>query len=147
MVFCCIFPVNVVYSTVIQLCITSCQGRFDILTLSGSYVRTEIGGRTGGLSVCLASTDVHMGSYSILRFGDYHVLAFPFTVLSDYGNDIFGNGAYVSPCSFTSVLFGLGLLDLEVVPDLTAPGYKTFHWGLWGRFWSSHLGICGRVGR
>lgn len=57
MVFCCIFPVNVVYSTVIQLCITSCQGRFDILTLSGSYVRTEIGGRTGGLSVCLASTD------------------------------------------------------------------------------------------
>ncbi|KAK4359866.1 hypothetical protein RND71_022095 [Anisodus tanguticus] len=33
------------------------EGRFDILTLSGSYVRTEIGGRTGGLSVCLASTD------------------------------------------------------------------------------------------
>ncbi|KAJ8526322.1 hypothetical protein K7X08_028799 [Anisodus acutangulus] len=33
------------------------EGLFDILTLSGSYVRTEIGGRTGGLSVCLASTD------------------------------------------------------------------------------------------
>ncbi|CAN4114489.1 unnamed protein product [Withania somnifera] len=33
------------------------EGRFDILTLSGSYVRTELGGRTGGLSVCLASTD------------------------------------------------------------------------------------------
>ncbi|MCD9640183.1 hypothetical protein HAX54_025328 [Datura stramonium] len=36
---------------------TYSKGRFDILTLSGSYVRTEIGGRTGGLSVCLASTD------------------------------------------------------------------------------------------
>ncbi|PHT31669.1 hypothetical protein CQW23_28006 [Capsicum baccatum] len=33
------------------------EGRFAILTLSGSYVRTETGGRTGGLSVCLASTD------------------------------------------------------------------------------------------
>lgn len=33
------------------------EGRFDILTLAGSYVRTETGGRTGGLSVCLASTD------------------------------------------------------------------------------------------
>ncbi|XP_015058848.1 AT-hook motif nuclear-localized protein 14 [Solanum pennellii] len=33
------------------------EGRFDILTLAGSYVRTETGGRTGGLSVCLASND------------------------------------------------------------------------------------------
>ncbi|KAH7571861.1 hypothetical protein JRO89_XS04G0156600 [Xanthoceras sorbifolium] len=33
------------------------QGRFEIVSLSGSYVRTEIGGRTGGLSVCLSSTD------------------------------------------------------------------------------------------
>ncbi|KAK9292051.1 hypothetical protein L1049_020005 [Liquidambar formosana] len=33
------------------------EGRFEILSLSGSYVRTELGGRTGGLSVCLSSTD------------------------------------------------------------------------------------------
>ncbi|XP_022890010.1 AT-hook motif nuclear-localized protein 14-like [Olea europaea var. sylvestris] len=33
------------------------EGRFDILSLSGSYMCTELGGRTGGLSVCLASTD------------------------------------------------------------------------------------------
>ncbi|KAM7526726.1 hypothetical protein LguiA_016628 [Lonicera macranthoides] len=33
------------------------EGCFDILSLCGSYVRTELGGRTGGLSVCLSSTD------------------------------------------------------------------------------------------
>lgn len=33
------------------------EGRFEIISLSGSYVRTELGGRTGGLSVCLASSD------------------------------------------------------------------------------------------
>ncbi|WKA03258.1 hypothetical protein VitviT2T_021379 [Vitis vinifera] len=33
------------------------EGRFEILSLTGSYVRTEIGGRTGGLSVCLSNTD------------------------------------------------------------------------------------------
>ncbi|KAI7981442.1 NADP-dependent D-sorbitol-6-phosphate dehydrogenase [Camellia lanceoleosa] len=36
------------------------EGRFDILSLSGSYIRTELGGRTGGLSVCLSSTDGHI---------------------------------------------------------------------------------------
>ncbi|XP_039029575.1 AT-hook motif nuclear-localized protein 14-like isoform X2 [Hibiscus syriacus] len=33
------------------------EGRFEIISLSGSYVRNEIGGRTGGLSVCLSSAD------------------------------------------------------------------------------------------
>lgn len=33
------------------------EGRFDIISLCGSYVHTELGGRTGGLSVCLSSTD------------------------------------------------------------------------------------------
>ncbi|EOY10989.1 PREDICTED: AT-hook motif nuclear-localized protein 14 [Theobroma cacao] len=33
------------------------EGRFEIISLSGSYVRTETGGRTGGLSVCLSSAD------------------------------------------------------------------------------------------
>lgn len=33
------------------------EGRFDILSLSGSYIRTDLGGRTGGLSVCLSSVD------------------------------------------------------------------------------------------
>ncbi|KAK8491015.1 hypothetical protein V6N13_139771 [Hibiscus sabdariffa] len=33
------------------------EGQFEIISLSGSYVRTEIGGRTGGLSVCLSSAD------------------------------------------------------------------------------------------
>ncbi|KAE8720967.1 AT-hook motif nuclear-localized protein 14 [Hibiscus syriacus] len=33
------------------------EGRFEIISLSGSYVRTEVGGRTGGLSVCLSSAD------------------------------------------------------------------------------------------
>ncbi|KAJ4836209.1 hypothetical protein Tsubulata_021271 [Turnera subulata] len=35
------------------------EGRFEIISLSGSYVRTD-GGRTGGLSVCLSSTDGHI---------------------------------------------------------------------------------------
>lgn len=33
------------------------EGRFDILSLCGSYVRTDFGGTTGGLSVCLSSND------------------------------------------------------------------------------------------
>ncbi|GMJ11233.1 AT-hook motif nuclear localized protein 14 [Hibiscus trionum] len=33
------------------------EGQFEIISLSGSYVRTEIGGRTGGLSACLSSAD------------------------------------------------------------------------------------------
>ncbi|KAM0023115.1 putative AT-hook motif nuclear-localized protein [Helianthus debilis subsp. tardiflorus] len=32
------------------------EGRFDILSFCGSYIRTDLGG-TGGLSVCLSSTD------------------------------------------------------------------------------------------
>lgn len=35
----------------------SYEGRFDILSLCGSYVRTDFGGSTGGLSVCLSSND------------------------------------------------------------------------------------------
>ncbi|KAK6911352.1 PPC domain, partial [Dillenia turbinata] len=30
---------------------------YEIVTLSGSYVRTDLGGRTGGLSACLSSMD------------------------------------------------------------------------------------------
>ncbi|XP_052189407.1 AT-hook motif nuclear-localized protein 14 [Diospyros lotus] len=33
------------------------EGRFDIISLSGSYIRTELGGRTGGLSVCLSDAN------------------------------------------------------------------------------------------
>uniref|UniRef100_A0A2P2KK79 AT-hook motif nuclear-localized protein n=1 Tax=Rhizophora mucronata TaxID=61149 RepID=A0A2P2KK79_RHIMU len=33
------------------------EGRFEIISLSGSYIRTDLGGRTGGLSVCLSNTD------------------------------------------------------------------------------------------
>ncbi|KAF5740497.1 AT hook motif DNA-binding family protein [Tripterygium wilfordii] len=33
------------------------EGRFEIISLCGSYVRTELGGRTGGLSICLANAD------------------------------------------------------------------------------------------
>ncbi|XP_057476742.1 AT-hook motif nuclear-localized protein 14-like [Actinidia eriantha] len=33
------------------------EGQFDILSLSGSYIHTALGGRTGGLSVCLSSTN------------------------------------------------------------------------------------------
>ncbi|KAK7258621.1 hypothetical protein RIF29_24202 [Crotalaria pallida] len=33
------------------------EGRFEIISLSGSYVRNEVGGRSGGLSVCLSNTD------------------------------------------------------------------------------------------
>lgn len=36
------------------------EGRFDILSLCGSYVRTDFGGSTGGLSVCLSSNDGHI---------------------------------------------------------------------------------------
>ncbi|KAL2345842.1 hypothetical protein Fmac_007127 [Flemingia macrophylla] len=33
------------------------EGRFEIISLTGSYVRNELGSRTGGLSVCLSNTD------------------------------------------------------------------------------------------
>ncbi|KAK7337961.1 hypothetical protein VNO77_18555 [Canavalia gladiata] len=33
------------------------EGRFEIISLTGSYVRNELGGRSGGLSVCLSNTD------------------------------------------------------------------------------------------
>ncbi|KAL4576670.1 hypothetical protein LXL04_012768 [Taraxacum kok-saghyz] len=36
------------------------EGRFDILSLCGSYVRTDFGGSTGGLSICLSSNDGHI---------------------------------------------------------------------------------------
>ncbi|KAG5056223.1 hypothetical protein JHK85_008733 [Glycine max] len=35
----------------------SLEGRFEIISLTGSYVRNELGTRTGGLSVCLSNTD------------------------------------------------------------------------------------------
>ncbi|XP_073124774.1 AT-hook motif nuclear-localized protein 14-like [Henckelia pumila] len=35
----------------------SYEGKFDILSLSGSFTRAEGGERTGGLSVCLSSSD------------------------------------------------------------------------------------------
>ncbi|CAN8255676.1 unnamed protein product [Cochlearia groenlandica] len=35
----------------------SYEGQYDILSLSGSYIRCENGGKTGGLSVCLSSSD------------------------------------------------------------------------------------------
>ncbi|KAI3721688.1 hypothetical protein L2E82_32705 [Cichorium intybus] len=41
------------------------EGRFDILSLCGSYVRTDFGGSTGGLSVCLSSNDGHIIGGSI----------------------------------------------------------------------------------
>ncbi|KAL9341750.1 hypothetical protein Peur_065075 [Populus x canadensis] len=34
----------------------SYEGRYEIISLCGSYVRTEMGGRAGGLSVCLSDT-------------------------------------------------------------------------------------------
>lgn len=36
---------------------TFIQGQYEILSLSGSYIRGEHGGKTGGLSVCLSSSD------------------------------------------------------------------------------------------
>eukprot|EP00256_Glycine_max_P068330 XP_025982925.1 AT-hook motif nuclear-localized protein 14 isoform X3 [Glycine max] len=36
---------------------TDTKGRFEIISLTGSYVRNELGTRTGGLSVCLSNTD------------------------------------------------------------------------------------------
>ncbi|KAL2549150.1 AT-hook motif nuclear-localized protein 14 [Forsythia ovata] len=36
------------------------EGLFDILSLSGSYTCTELGGRTGGLRVCLSSAEGHI---------------------------------------------------------------------------------------
>ncbi|CAK7341047.1 unnamed protein product [Dovyalis caffra] len=33
------------------------EGRFEIISMCGSYVRTEMGGKAGGLSVCLSDTN------------------------------------------------------------------------------------------
>ncbi|KAI5398200.1 AT-hook motif nuclear-localized protein 14 [Lathyrus oleraceus] len=41
------------------------EGRFDIISLTGSYVRNENDGRSGGLSVCLAHSDGQLVGGSI----------------------------------------------------------------------------------
>ena len=41
------------------------QGRFDIISLTGSYVRNELDGRSGGLSVCLSHSDGQLVGGSI----------------------------------------------------------------------------------
>ncbi|XP_021742169.1 AT-hook motif nuclear-localized protein 14-like [Chenopodium quinoa] len=33
------------------------EGRFDIISLTGSYVRSDLGGKAGGLSACLSTTN------------------------------------------------------------------------------------------
>lgn len=41
------------------------EGRFDIISLTGSYVRNELDGRSGGLSVCLSHSDGQLVGGSI----------------------------------------------------------------------------------
>lgn len=53
-------PFHIFFSQWWILTIFLMQGRFDILSLSGSFLLTEVGGqrsRTGGLSVSLAGPD------------------------------------------------------------------------------------------
>ncbi|XP_018509780.1 AT-hook motif nuclear-localized protein 14 [Brassica rapa] len=61
-----IFPVLVYYSLFFLVKgksgqsfvnITPGEGQYEILSLIGSYIRGEHGGKTGGLSVCLSSSD------------------------------------------------------------------------------------------
>ncbi|XP_009763229.1 AT-hook motif nuclear-localized protein 14 [Nicotiana tabacum] len=89
------------------------EGRFDILTLSGSYVRTEIGGRTGGLSVCLASTDGQIIGGGVggplIAGGPIQVIVGSFSVDSKAGgvkNDISQQigGSPMSSVGFRSVV-------------------------------------------
>ncbi|XP_010558747.1 PREDICTED: AT-hook motif nuclear-localized protein 14-like [Tarenaya hassleriana] len=37
--------------------IVSYEGQYEIVSLCGSYIRAELGGKSGGLSVCLSSSD------------------------------------------------------------------------------------------
>ncbi|XP_056865301.1 AT-hook motif nuclear-localized protein 14 isoform X2 [Raphanus sativus] len=77
----------------------SYQGQYEILSLSGSYIRSEHGGKTGGLSICLSSSD---GQILGGRVGGLLEAAGPVQVIvgtfklekkKDGGNDVKGDDA------------------------------------------------------
>ncbi|XP_073297556.1 AT-hook motif nuclear-localized protein 14 [Primulina huaijiensis] len=84
------------------------EGHFDILSLSGSYIRTETGGKTGGLGVCLSSSDGQIIGGGI---GGPLTAASPIqiivgTFLTDSKKDTKGDtssGKQPSPANLTSV--------------------------------------------
>ncbi|XP_019151689.1 PREDICTED: AT-hook motif nuclear-localized protein 14-like isoform X2 [Ipomoea nil] len=78
------------------------EGRFDILSLSGSYVNNGRGGKTGGLSVCLASSDGQIiggGVGGPLKAaGQIQVIVGTFVV--DSKRDITGGVRHETPAQF-----------------------------------------------
>ncbi|CAN0892849.1 AT-hook motif nuclear-localized protein 14, partial [Linum grandiflorum] len=70
------------------------EGRFDIISLTGSYVRTELGGRTGGLSICMSNNDNQIigGGLSgpLIAAGAVQVIVGTFTLdnKKDAGNGV-----------------------------------------------------------
>ncbi|KAG2239778.1 hypothetical protein Bca52824_091475 [Brassica carinata] len=77
----------------------SYHGQYEILSLSGSYIRSEHGGKTGGLSICLSSSD---GQVLGGRVGGLLKAAGPVQVIlgtfqlekkKDGGNDVKGDDA------------------------------------------------------
>ncbi|CAN6876865.1 unnamed protein product [Brassica oleracea] len=77
----------------------SYQGQYEILSLSGSYIRSEHGGKTGGLSICLSGSD---GQIIGGRVGGLLKAAGPVQVIvgtfqlekkKDGGNDVKGDDA------------------------------------------------------
>ncbi|KAJ0253838.1 AT-hook motif nuclear-localized protein [Hirschfeldia incana] len=78
---------------------TSVSYQYEILSLSGSYIRSEHGGKTGGLSICLSSSD---GQILGGRVGGLLKAAGPVQVIvgtfklekkKDGGNDVKGDDA------------------------------------------------------
>ncbi|CAG7860022.1 unnamed protein product, partial [Brassica rapa] len=63
--------------------ITPGEGQYEILSLIGSYIRGEHGGKTGGLSVCLSSSDGFGGGVGgpLKAAGPVQVVPFLFSIL------------------------------------------------------------------
>ncbi|CAF2036008.1 unnamed protein product, partial [Brassica napus] len=59
------------------------EGQYEILSLNGSYIRGEHGGKTGGLSVCLSSSDGFGGGVGgpLKAAGPVQVVPFLFSIL------------------------------------------------------------------
>ncbi|KAF5959011.1 hypothetical protein HYC85_000220 [Camellia sinensis] len=99
------------------------EGRFDILSLSGSYIRTELGGRTGGLSVCLSSTDGHIIGGGIggplKAAGPVQVIVGTFLIdtKKDIIADAKGVGASVSGVGFQSAVDSSGRVPVRSSED------------------------------
>ncbi|KMS98117.1 hypothetical protein BVRB_4g095620 [Beta vulgaris subsp. vulgaris] len=79
------------------------EGRFDIISLTGSYVRSDLGGKAGGLSACLLNTNGQIVGGGVggplIAAGPVEVIVATFLI--DPKKD--GSGGYKGDASATTI--------------------------------------------